>query len=231
MKTLLKIITLCSVVTVLAASVLCIPTSAATTTSPIGDLNANGTVDTRDVLLLYKFANGSAIPTAAEQIEADLNGDNIVNLRDVLLLFQVTSGEEEALLSATPREALEVVRLVNAERVANGLNPLPYYYEGQQMANIRAEECSRLFSHTRPDGRICFSVQEDLDVPIEKYFCGENIALGHRSATEVFNGWMNSEGHRDNMLNKRYTGIAIGLTTVRSDVGIDLNCWSMLLFW
>ena len=59
-----------------------------------------------------------------------------------------------------------------------------------------------LFSHTRPDGAGCFSANAAM--------IAENVAINQRSASEVMNSWMNSEGHRENILSKDATTIGIG---------------------
>ena len=103
----------------------------------------------------------------------------------------------------------EVLRLVNAERKKQGLSELNYYSAGQAAADLRADEIKTSFSHTRPDGRTCFTVFEDFD--LGAFMCGENIAWGQRSAQEVVNSWMNSDGHRKNILNPNATGIVVGV--------------------
>lgn len=103
----------------------------------------------------------------------------------------------------------EVLRLVNEERAKNGLSPLTYCYEAQKAADIRADEIIQSFSHTRPDGRRCFSVFDDLK--IDRFMCGENIAYGYATPQAVMNAWMNSEGHRANILAKNTKGLAVGM--------------------
>ena len=75
-------------------------------------------------------------------------------------------------------------------------------------AHIRAKEIVRSFSHTRPDGRSCFSAAADSGVSYRT--AGENIAYGYATPQQVVNGWMNSEGHRKNILSASFTGIGVG---------------------
>jgi uncharacterized protein YkwD len=80
-----------------------------------------------------------------------------------------------------------------------------------QAAGIRAGEIAALFSHTRPDGSECFTVLEECGVPYRT--AGENIAkatTGYRSPAEVIQMWMDSSGHRANILNRDYTSVGIG---------------------
>ena len=78
----------------------------------------------------------------------------------------------------------------------------------EEMAIQRAFELTVLFSHTRPDGRDCFSLSDD--VGLTSTALGENIAAGQPNAQLVMYSWMNSEGHRENILNPNYTHIGIG---------------------
>lgn len=111
-------------------------------------------------------------------------------------------------LAADANNLQRVVELVNVHRQNSGLTPLSHDPALQQMAAVRAEEITRLFSHDRPDGRSCFSVWDDFQV--ERGFIAENIAAGHRNADAVVDGWMNSDGHRKNIMNSVYTKIGVG---------------------
>ncbi|MCH5192195.1 MAG: hypothetical protein J1F23_08540 [Oscillospiraceae bacterium] len=103
----------------------------------------------------------------------------------------------------------EVLSLVNKERTKRGLSPLTYCYEAQKAADLRAKEILKSFSHTRPDGRDCFSVFDDLK--INRFMCGENIAYGYPTPEDVMEAWMHSPSHRDNILNEKAKGMAIAM--------------------
>lgn len=106
----------------------------------------------------------------------------------------------------------EVVRLVNAERKGNGRKELVVDPRLVQAANIRAREVSTLFEHVRPDGSNSFTVVEELGI---KYFAvGENIAYNHKTPEAVMKAWMNSPGHKRNILDKDYNTIGVGVYTV-----------------
>ena len=77
-----------------------------------------------------------------------------------------------------------------------------------QAANVRAQEIVNSFSHTRPDGSSFSTVLSQNGVSYRG--SGENIAYGQRTAAEVMDGWMNSSGHRANILNGNYTNIGVG---------------------
>lgn len=99
---------------------------------------------------------------------------------------------------------MEAFDMINAIRVQNGLNALEWDTELYSCTNIRAEEASRYWSHTRPDGSSWYTVNPSI-------FHGENLAYGYKTASSVVDGWMNSTGHRENILNSRYTRGSLSL--------------------
>lgn len=110
----------------------------------------------------------------------------------------------------------EVIRLVNVERASAGLSPVSKNSEACQGAGIRAKEIISSFSHTRPDGRDCFTVLEDLGITYTG--CGENIAAGYATPEAVVQGWMNSPGHRANILNERFEEIGVGVAEAKGSL-------------
>ena len=101
-----------------------------------------------------------------------------------------------------------VVKLVNAERAKAGLSPLTVNKSVAEAAQIRAQEIKGIFSHTRPDGS---SFSTALNQTGASYRgAGENIAYGQNTPEAVMNGWMNSSGHKANILNKDFTSIGVG---------------------
>ena len=91
-----------------------------------------------------------------------------------------------------------------------GLGPLTLDPTLCSLAKIRSDEIVSVFDHTRPDGRSCFTVFSDNGVTYMA--AGENIAAGYPTVEDVFNGWMNSEGHRANLLSPSFGKIGIGFT-------------------
>ena len=113
--------------------------------------------------------------------------------------------------TSTPEElAAEVVRLVNVERSKQGLSPLGTFDSLTKAAQIRAPEVGVLFSHDRPDGTSCFTALDQTGAKKGAYTWGENIAAGNAAAAETVEQWMNSPGHRANILNSKYTHIGVG---------------------
>ena len=107
------------------------------------------------------------------------------------------------------QEAAEAVAsLVNAARQDAGLSELELDADLCAAAQARAREIAQSFSHTRPDGSSCFTILEEFGVSYRA--AGENIAMGQRTPEEVMDGWMNSSGHRANILNGTFTSIGVG---------------------
>ena len=102
---------------------------------------------------------------------------------------------KKAYIKGTPTanystQAQEVLAQCNAQRQANGIAALSLDPELTKAANIRAQEIATLFSHTRPDGRKCFTVLDQIGYSY--WSAGENIAAGYGNSSAVMNGWMNS---------------------------------------
>ncbi|MGN0475470.1 MAG: leucine-rich repeat protein [Acutalibacteraceae bacterium] len=102
-------------------------------------------------------------------------------------------------------EAYEVLKLVNEERSKVGLSKLTMDASLLDTAMLRASETAIYFSHTRPNGESCFTA-----FPSNSYAFGENIAVGQTDASDVMNSWMNSSGHKANILGESFKTIGIG---------------------
>jgi len=103
--------------------------------------------------------------------------------------------------------AQEVVELVNEERAAEGLAPLTIDPDLSAAAEIRAKEILGTFSHTRPNGSSCFTALDQVGASYRR--AGENIALGQSTARQVVEDWMDSPGHRENIMNSSYSRIGV----------------------
>lgn len=102
----------------------------------------------------------------------------------------------------------QVVALVNTERAKVNLPTLTMSEDLNRAAQIRAKETVQSFSHTRPNGSSFSSVLKENGISYRG--AGENIAWGQRTPEAVVKAWMNSDGHRANILNKNYTSIGVG---------------------
>lgn len=104
----------------------------------------------------------------------------------------------------------KIFELTNKARQENNLPALTYNKDIQDAADLRAKEISTKFSHTRPDGSNCHTVVEKFEYRVT----GENLIMADNPISEpeiLLDTWMNSEGHRANILLPDFTSIAIGL--------------------
>lgn len=104
----------------------------------------------------------------------------------------------------------EVVRLVNGERAKRGLSPLVHRADVKNVAEKKAMDLinSNYFSHTSPNYGSPFDMLKTFGINYRA--AGENIAKGQKTPQEVMNAWMNSSGHRANILKPNYNGIGVG---------------------
>lgn len=104
----------------------------------------------------------------------------------------------------------EVIRLVNEIRQQNGLRPLAANWELSRVARYKSQDMrdNGYFSHNSPTYGTPFQMLSAFGLSYRT--AGENIAKGYTSPQAVVNGWMNSSGHRANILNASYTQIGVG---------------------
>jgi uncharacterized YkwD family protein len=104
----------------------------------------------------------------------------------------------------------QVVQLTNAERAKHGLAPLKLDGNLSKVAREKSMDMARkgYFSHTSPTYGSPFDMMKQFGISYRA--AGENIAKGQRTPEEVVNAWMNSDGHRKNILSSNYTHIGVG---------------------
>ena len=104
----------------------------------------------------------------------------------------------------------EVVRLVNAQRAQNGLKPLAENWEHSRVARYKSADMAsrRYFSHESPTYGSPYQMMRSFGISFRS--AGENIAYGQRTPAAVVGAWMNSSGHRANILSSSYTQIGVG---------------------
>lgn len=115
----------------------------------------------------------------------------------------------------------QVTDLVNKERAKRGLNPLTYDWELSRVARYKSQDMkdNNYFSHTSPTYGTPFQMMKSFGITYKT--AGENIARGYNTPESVVNGWMNSSGHRANILNSTYTRIGVGYVK-------DGNYWTQM---
>ena len=176
----------------LAAGLLAIPAQAA---------SLSHTVAPGDTM--WKLAVRYQVGTS-EIIQANpqISDPNLIYPGQVLQIPQLD-------IAVTSYEA-EVIRLVNEIRRENGLNPLTANWELSRVARYKSQDMAdnRYFSHTSPTYGSPFQMIKAFGLSYRT--AGENIAMGYSTPQAVVDGWMNSSGHRANILNASYTQIGVG---------------------
>ena len=115
----------------------------------------------------------------------------------------------------------EVTRLVNIERANAGLPALKNDWELARVAEYKSQDMhdKKYFNHTSPTYGSPFTMMKNFGITYKS--AGENIAKGQNTAAEVVQAWMNSEGHRANILSKNFTHIGVGYVK-------DGNYWTQM---
>lgn len=125
---------------------------------------------------------------------------------------------ETPFIEATkPSFEAQVIALVNQERASRNLGLVTSDPTLTRAAQIRAEEIIQSFSHTRPNQSSCFTVLNDVGFSYRS--AGENIAAGYSSPEAVMTGWMNSEGHRANILSPGFEKLGVGYAVSATGYG------------
>lgn len=155
---------------------------------------------------------GAAIEsTSVDAASRTLNRALQMLLATVALIISlaVLLPASRALASCDPSMSLEVIRLINIERVKVGLPVVKENSRLMGLATLRAEEASRNFSHTRPNGAGWATIFAQWGVDAD--YRGENLAFGQTSARAVVQAWMDSPEHRANILDEAFDTAAVGI--------------------
>jgi uncharacterized YkwD family protein/spore coat assembly protein SafA len=161
----------------------------------------------------YKVQKGDSLWKIAVKTETGISELIKVNpqFKNPNLIYpnQVVNIPAKAYESSTK----EVVRQVNSQRAKAGLRPLTINWELSRVAQYKVEdmESKHYFSHTSPTYGSPFDMMRNFGVKYSS--AGENIAQGQRTPTEVMSAWMNSTGHRANIMSTSYTQIGVGYSS------------------
>ncbi|NCA92828.1 SafA/ExsA family spore coat assembly protein [bacterium] len=174
------------------------------------------------------FVSEESSETAAATVYTVVSGDSLwkiavkyeVGLKEIITANpQIANpaliyvGQKINIPSAAPLKSIEdeVVRLINVERSKNGLQTLTSNWQAARVARIKSQDMinSNYFSHTSPTYGSPFKMLESYGLRFSA--AAENIAYGQRTAQEVVNSWMNSPGHRANILSKSFTQTGVGV--------------------
>lgn len=137
--------------------------------------------------------------------------------------IETQTGEAIVSGSYSKNQAQRVLELVNQQRAKAGVPALLWDEDLREAAEFRAAEISEKFSHQRPNGEDCFSLAS-----LGTRFHGENIAAFPRSAEEVVDLWMDSPGHRSNILNPDYTHLNVAVFTEQHPKKYNGKYWVQL---
>lgn len=162
--------------------------------------------------LTHTVQKGDTMWKIANRYEVGLSEIKSANLHitnpDLIYPGQVINipGVDDSVLSYEN----EVIRLVNEQRVKNGLSKLQPDWELSRVARFKSQDMkdNKYFSHTSPTYGTPFEMIKNFGISYKS--AGENIAKGQATPQAVVNAWMNSSGHRANILNSTYTKIGVG---------------------
>lgn len=130
----------------------------------------------------------------------------------------VTTGAAVGATAVEVQYSNEVIALINQIRASYGLSTLTTSQALQDAAQVRATEISTVFSHTRPNGSTPDTVLTQYGISYG--YRGENIAAGQPTPAVVVDSWMNSAGHRANILKPEYNHIGVGCYMTTGGYGI-----------
>lgn len=143
------------------------------------------------------ISRAEAAALAARMVDASLRVKLNLSGTSAQLADQKTDGSFAA----------QVITLINAARINAGIPALKIDAKLNEAASIRAIEIQTNFSHTRPDGSKCFTAIDEVGAPHS--YAGENIAIGYETPEAVVKAWLNSPGHRANILNSKFSRIGV----------------------
>lgn len=161
-----------------------------------------------------KNTNITSIIRAKKSIVATIMTLVMIIMTGVSPVYAATKRGGSARMDEATRLAMisEAFQLANAQRQAAGLMPLTWDEGLANATNTRASELVVCYSHTRPDGSVCFTA-----FPAH-CAAGENIQMGNANSVKTASGaitnWMNSPGHRANILNPSFTKGAISVVQI-----------------
>lgn len=140
-----------------------------------------------------------------------LTAEKGISFGGMCKIFSLNCGQNAiGTVSSVNSMEKQVASLTNSERKAAGLGSLTLDSQLSKLARMKAEDMAKngYFSHTSPTYGSAFDMMKQYGVSYRT--AGENIAKGQKTAESVMNGWMNSSGHRANILSSTYTHIGVG---------------------
>ena len=110
-----------------------------------------------------------------------------------------------------PNLEREIINQLNQERAENNLHPLKFSPELRKAAEVKVRDLieNKYFLHTSPEGIKAWDILEDIGYNYK--YAGENLAMKFKDAVSVHNAWMKSKSHKENILFKNYTEVAVAI--------------------
>lgn len=164
------------------------------------------TVKPGDTLSKIATANGISL---SELIKANPSIKNPATIK---------SGQKINIPASASSYEDQVITLVNKERASRGLMTLKKNSTLAYVARLKSQDMATrgYFSHTSPTYGSPFTMMQYYGIKFTA--AGENIAMGQQSPAAVMNAWMNSPGHRSNILGAMYNQIGVGMAKNSSGV-------------
>nr|WP_245746107.1 CAP domain-containing protein [Evansella caseinilytica] len=159
----------------------------------------------------YKVSKGDSFWFIGQRYNVDYR--ELMRLNPEIDPYNMQVGEVIRLKAAAEHHTQfedQVVQLVNRERANRGLGALNHRADVKNVAHKKAEDMinSNYFSHTSPNYGSPFDMLRTFGISYQS--AAENIAKGQTTPEQVMNSWMNSSGHRQNILNGSFDAIGVG---------------------
>ena len=159
---------------------------------------------------MWKIAQQYNVPFAEVlKLNSNYKDQNMIYPGDKIAIpsTSTSAGDEKPQVTS---EAESVLNLVNEERAKQGLSKLKLSTKLNEVAFAKSKDMAvnRYFSHQSPTYGSPFDMLKKFGVSYRS--AGENIAAGQRTPQEAMKAWMNSSGHRANILNSKYTELGVG---------------------
>ena len=165
-----------------------------------------------DAAITHTVERGDSLWKLAVKYQVGLSEIKAANptIKNYDLIYPGQQINIPTISSSTTAFEAEVVRLVNQRRAEHGLKLLTQDWQLSRVARYKSQDMKNLgyFSHTSPTYGSPFQMMKNFGISYRT--AGENIAKGYASPEAVVNAWMNSPGHRANILNSTYTHIGVG---------------------
>lgn len=192
-----------------------LPTFNSTTEITTSEISTEMTTEAKPTTEFTTEETTQTKPTLESTTEITTNTTNTLETTSEATTIKSTteaSTETTTISQSNLNYSNQVLNLVNKYRKENGLKELTLNSNLSNVAQIKAEDMknNNYFSHTSPTYGSPFDMMKQFGISYKT--AGENIAKGQKTPEAVVNAWMNSEGHRANILNANYTQMGIGYT-------------------